>query len=135
MIGANGMSRPGSPGAEPRGEGTAAAGEPPAAVSPVHSEVHDWHNASETARRGRVFLAIGAAVFAVGASAWIGWRWSRPHPVRDHWDAVARGRTYLQYGRPDLAIQAVFDVRDEAPGAGAAMTVAGLALIRLGEYG
>jgi tetratricopeptide (TPR) repeat protein len=104
-------------------------------VSPVTAGAQDRQTASEIARRGRVFLAIAAAVVALGASAWMGWRRSRPHPVRDHWDAVARGRNYLQYGRPDLAIQAVFDVRDEAPGAGEAMTVAGLALIRLGEYG
>jgi len=42
-----------------------------------------------------------------------------------HWDAVARGEAYLRQGRPDLAIQAVSHVRDEGPGAGEAMTVAG----------
>jgi tetratricopeptide (TPR) repeat protein len=79
-------------------------------------------------------LALGVAVAVVAVAAGIWSRWSRPAPGRDHWDAVARGRSYLQYGRPDLAIQAVFDVRDEAPGAGEAMTVAGLAMIRMGEY-
>jgi len=53
---------------------------------------------------------------------------------RHHWDAVAKGRAHLAQGRPDLAFQAVSDVRDEAPGAGEAMTVAGLALIRTGQY-
>jgi superkiller protein 3 len=46
---------------------------------------------------------------------------------------VSRGRAYLNQGRPDLAFQAVADVRDEAPGAGEAMTIAGLALIRFRE--
>ena len=54
--------------------------------------------------------------------------------VREHWAAVARGRDALRRGRPDLALQAVNTVRDEAPGSGEAMTVAGLALLRLGEY-
>jgi tetratricopeptide (TPR) repeat protein len=48
--------------------------------------------------------------------------------------AVARGRDYLQQGRPDLAFQSVFDVRDEAAGAGEAMTIAGLAMLQFGEY-
>jgi tetratricopeptide (TPR) repeat protein len=67
----------------------------------------------------------------------LGW-WelhSRPRPsVRGHWAKVARARVYLAHGRPDLAINAVIDVRDEAAGSGEAMTVAGFALIRLGQY-
>jgi len=78
-------------------------------------------------------LAVGAAVIAVVLSGWW-WRSSRGAVPRNHWGAVARGRAYLQRGRLELAIQAVNDVRDEAPGSGEAMTVAGLALIRLGEY-
>jgi tetratricopeptide (TPR) repeat protein len=80
------------------------------------------------------FLAIGVAVFAVAVLGWLGWRASRRASGRDHWNAVARGRADLRHGRPDLAIGAVFEIRDEAPGAGEAMTVAGLALIQLGEY-
>jgi tetratricopeptide (TPR) repeat protein len=67
----------------------------------------------------------------------LGW-WelhSRPRPsVRGHWAKVARARVYLAHGRPDLAINAVIDVRDEAAGSGEAMTVAGFALILLGQY-
>jgi tetratricopeptide (TPR) repeat protein len=74
---------------------------------------------------------LGIAGLVVG-----GW-WGRAAQrvaVKDHWDAVGRGRAYLRHGRPDLAVQAIQDVRDEAPGSGEAMEVAGLALIRLGEY-
>ncbi len=74
---------------------------------------------------------IGLVVFALG---WWWWRGADPASVREHWAAVARGREALRRGRPDLAVQAVSDVRDEAPGSGEAMTVAGLALLRLGEY-
>jgi tetratricopeptide (TPR) repeat protein len=62
------------------------------------------------------------------------WRVAQRVTVKDHWGAVTRGRAYLRYGRADLAIQAVHNVRDNAPGAGEAMEVAGLALIRSGEY-
>lgn len=47
---------------------------------------------------------------------------------------MARGRDALRRGRPDQALQAVSAVRDEAPGSGEAMTVAGSALLRLGQY-
>jgi tetratricopeptide (TPR) repeat protein len=74
---------------------------------------------------------VGLLVFVLGWSWWHG-----PHhsSAREHWAAVARGRDELRRGRPDLALQAVGAVRDEAPGSGEAMTVAGLALLRLGEY-
>lgn len=51
----------------------------------------------------------------------------------DHWEAVLLGRTYLKSGRPDLALQQVIEVRDEGPGAGEAMAVAGLALVELNQ--
>ncbi len=74
---------------------------------------------------------LGLVVFVLG---WLWWHGSHHSSVREHWAAVARGREALRRARPDLALQAVGDVRDEAPGSGEAMTVAGLALIRVGEY-
>ena len=47
---------------------------------------------------------------------------------------MARGRAYLRHGRPDWALEAVSGAQDAAPGAGEALTIAGLALIRLGNY-
>jgi tetratricopeptide (TPR) repeat protein len=55
-------------------------------------------------------------------------------PGADHWAAVARGRALLDQARPDLAFEAVSSIRDEAPGAGEAMTIAGLALAQYREY-
>jgi tetratricopeptide (TPR) repeat protein len=78
-----------------------------------------------------VFTTAGLAACALG-SLW--WHGSPQSSAGDHWAAVARGRYALHQGRPDLALQAVNAVRDEAPGSGEAMTVAGLALLRLGEY-
>jgi tetratricopeptide (TPR) repeat protein len=77
------------------------------------------------------FTTIGLVIFALG---WLWWDGSHRSSVHNHWAAVARGRDALRRGRPDLALQAVNAVRDEAPGSGEAMTVAGLALLRLGEY-
>jgi tetratricopeptide (TPR) repeat protein len=77
------------------------------------------------------FTTVALVVFALGLF-W--WHRSPPSSVRAHWDAVGRGRHALRQGRPDLALQAVSAVRDEAPGSGEAMTVAGLALVRIGEY-
>src|SRR5947208_2013250 len=84
---------------------------------------------SRLGRRAVVLLAIGLVVL-VGLVATVVLRpWSRPTPVpiRGHWQAVLRGRAYLAQNRPDLALQAVSHVRDEGPGAGEAMCVAGLA--------
>jgi tetratricopeptide (TPR) repeat protein len=74
-------------------------------------------------------LAVPAALVFRG--------WTRP-PRQDpaaesHWPAVIRGRSLLQQGRPDLALLAVAHVRDERPGAGESMGVAGVALARLGD--
>jgi tetratricopeptide (TPR) repeat protein len=66
----------------------------------------------------------------------VGLWWYKSHQssIRPHWAAVARGREALGRDRPDLALQAVQAVRDEAPGSGEAMTVAGFALLRMGDY-
>ncbi len=50
-----------------------------------------------------------------------------------HWGAVERGRQFLAKNRPDLALSAVMEVRDEKPGAGEAMAIAGAAFAQLGE--
>jgi tetratricopeptide (TPR) repeat protein len=86
---------------------------------------------SRAVRGALAFTTVGLAAFAIG---WLWWHGSRPSSARGHWAAVARGRDALGRGRPDLALQAVSEVRDEAPGSGEAMTVAGLALLRMGEY-
>jgi tetratricopeptide (TPR) repeat protein len=92
-------------------------------------------NAFWTGRIRRRWFAIGAAGLAVCLVGW-SWWWhgSASSSGRHHWKAVAKGRAYLVNRRPDLALKAVSGVRDEAPGAGEAMTVAGLALIRLGQF-
>jgi tetratricopeptide (TPR) repeat protein len=79
-------------------------------------------------------LASTTVVLAVSALGWLWWFGSQPSSRRGHWDAVALGRDALRRGRPDLALQAVNAARDEAPGSGEAMTIAGLALVRLSEY-
>jgi predicted Zn-dependent protease len=81
-------------------------------------------------------IAAGVAL-TLAAAAWALLRpvasERRPRQDGGHWAAVARGREYLGRNRPDLALRAVEGVRDEGPGSGAAMTVAGLALVRMGE--
>ena len=79
-------------------------------------------------------LAATLAGLALLVMGWWSWHQSHQSSGSEHWDAVARGRDYLRRGRPDLALQAVGAVRDEAAGSGEAMTVAGLALLRMGEY-
>jgi tetratricopeptide (TPR) repeat protein len=61
-------------------------------------------------------------------------RTARSLPAKNHWDAVGRGWQYLRMGSADRAFETVSDIRDEAPGSGEAMAIAGLALARLGEY-
>jgi tetratricopeptide (TPR) repeat protein len=78
-----------------------------------------------------VALAAAATALTLGA---LGWLWFAQRSAGGHWEAVDRGRAYLQQGRPDLALGAVMDVRDEAPGASEAMTVAGLALIQMRQF-
>ncbi len=74
---------------------------------------------------------VVSAVFVLG---WPLWHVSHPNTADGHWAAVVRGRDALRRGRPDLALREVNSIRDDAPGSGESMTVAGFALLRLGEY-
>jgi tetratricopeptide (TPR) repeat protein len=80
-----------------------------------------------------VVVATAAALGLLGGG-WVWWHWSHRPIARAHWGEVARARDYLRRGRPDLALQAINDVRDEGPGSGEAMTVAGMALLRMREF-
>jgi tetratricopeptide (TPR) repeat protein len=81
-----------------------------------------------------ILLMLAAALAALVASGlWI-WLKARRPPVKAHWDAVARARAYLRIGRPDRAFETVCDIHDEGPGAGEAMAIAGLSLVRFGSY-
>lgn len=77
-----------------------------------------------------VWTATAAVVLGVTLSFW--W-WTRGVRPRDHWAEVARARTHLSQGRPDLAFEAVSQVRDEAPGAAEAMTIAAQAFLMMGN--
>src|SRR4051794_18453225 len=83
-------------------------------------------------RRAGTIAIVVVGIVVLG----LGWSWhTRLGPrASEHWEAVARGRTYLARNRPDLALQAVVDVKDEGPGAGEAMTVAGVAMARYGQF-
>jgi tetratricopeptide (TPR) repeat protein len=104
------------------------------AVGPTHEEVASIPGPSRTAPTAWRGWLIAATFLVVSLVGFLWWCSRHRGPSRGHWDEVERGRAYLHQGRPDLAVQAVSDVRDEAPGSGEAMTVAGLALIRLWEY-
>jgi tetratricopeptide (TPR) repeat protein len=87
--------------------------------------------------RRLVGLALGAVLLVIVATIFLLRARVGPSPKEsqaDHWDAVARGRAFLNQGRPDLAFEAVSSIRDEAPGAGEAMTIAGLVLAQYREY-
>jgi predicted Zn-dependent protease len=91
---------------------------------------------ASTRRRPALPWALGAGLalaVAVGGLAVAGWFWSRPAGPKDHWEEVARARAYFERGRPDLAFQAVSGVRDEAPGAAEALTLASRALLMYGD--
>jgi tetratricopeptide (TPR) repeat protein len=98
----------------------------------------DGNGSNPTSRgAGRVLwgvLAATTAGLALFMAGWLWWHRTHQSSFREHWAAVARGRDYLRQGRPDLALQSVSAVRDEARGSGEAMTVAGFALLRMGEY-
>ncbi|MGP0070191.1 MAG: tetratricopeptide repeat protein [Isosphaeraceae bacterium] len=82
---------------------------------------------------GPMIVAITAVVLAcVLGRLW--WQYDRSAPARRARAAAARGRSDLRAGRPDLALRAVGDIRDESPEAGEAMAVAGMALVRMGQY-
>jgi tetratricopeptide (TPR) repeat protein len=81
----------------------------------------------------RCLLGIGIAALLIaglGRVAWQRWRSAR---VRDWRQAVEQGRDYLRQGRPDLAFQTVSDARDDEIGSGEAVSVAAMALVRMGE--
>ena len=92
---------------------------------------------STNPNRGPWHLALIATVLVISAIAFVSFGFRRPPApthVQGHWEAVARGRMYLRQGRLERAFEAVSAIRDEAPGAGEAMTVAGLALLQYREY-
>jgi tetratricopeptide (TPR) repeat protein len=88
-----------------------------------------------SSRKGPLILAIGLALLGpVIAGAVYAYGWWRAHSQGEgHWVAVNKGRAFLQQGRPDLAFAAVQSIRDDGPGAGEAMTVAGLALMQFDQ--
>src|SRR5262249_55892121 len=61
----------------------------------------------------------------------IGWIFS--HVRKDHWQQVARARSHLDQGQPDLAFQAVSGIRDDAPGAPEGLTLAARAFLMRGN--
>jgi tetratricopeptide (TPR) repeat protein len=85
-------------------------------------------------RSRRIAQLLGVLVTGLLALAILMWWSSQALPARRHWDAVARANSYLRMGQPERAFETVSGIRDEGPGAGEAMTIAGLALIRMGEY-
>jgi tetratricopeptide (TPR) repeat protein len=74
--------------------------------------------------RVSVLGVLFALVLAV--SIW----YARP---KTHWAEVARAQAYLDQGRPDLAFQTVSVIRDEAPGAAEALTIAARLLLMHGD--
>jgi tetratricopeptide (TPR) repeat protein len=77
---------------------------------------------------------LGAAFLTLLVSGFWMWLRARRAPVKGHWEAVARANAYVRMGRPDRALEIVSEIRDEAPGAGEAMAIAGFALVQFGEY-
>jgi tetratricopeptide (TPR) repeat protein len=65
--------------------------------------------------------------------ALLGWIFSQVKIKKDHWDELARARSYLDRGQPDLAIQAVSGIRDDGPGAAEGLTLAGRAFLMRGN--
>ena len=86
-----------------------------------------------TWRKGPVAVAIGIALLGpLIAFSVYAYLWARSRGQGEgHWAAVNKGRVFLLQGRPDLAFAAVQHIRDKEPGAGEAMTVAGLALVKM----
>lgn len=76
-------------------------------------------------------LIVGVVLVHLALLGALGWYLAQ-RPT-GHWARVERGRRYLAQGRPDLAFREVQAVRDEAPGAAEAMTVAGQALLAQGQ--
>src|SRR5579864_5604549 len=88
---------------------------------------------TSTVGRRQLVFAMAIAIIGPGLALLVIVATVFLNRAQGHWPAVNRGRAFLQQGRPDLAFQAVQEIRDEAPGAGEAMTVAGLALVQLKE--
>lgn len=82
---------------------------------------------SNTARLGLLALVLLHLALLAGLA------WYLNRQPSGHWSHVERGRRYLAQGRPDLAFREVQHIRDEAPGAAEAMTVAGQALLTQGQ--
>jgi tetratricopeptide (TPR) repeat protein len=59
--------------------------------------------------------------------------WALSHRRAGHWNAVARARTYLDRGQPDLALKALSGIRDLGPGSAEALTLAARALLMQGS--
>ncbi len=75
-----------------------------------------------------LFVVVLAHVALLGWLAWL-----LMHRRADHWAAVERGEALMAQGRPDLAFAEVANIRDEAPGAAEAMTLAGRSLLAQGQ--
>jgi tetratricopeptide (TPR) repeat protein len=84
-------------------------------------------------RRPRRLVSIGMTTLLVAVLGLTVWLWCSSPRVHTVTQAVQRGRDYLRRNRPDLAFQAVCDVRDNEPGAGEAVALAAMALIQMGE--
>ena len=108
--------------------------EPGIGQSRTLAEPGQVQHGRRVARSRRRRFAAAAAGLTILALGWLWWIGSHRRSLLEHWDEAARGRAYLAQRRPDLALQAVMTIRDEAPGAGEAMTVAGLALLQLRQY-
>src|SRR5262249_35601814 len=59
--------------------------------------------------------------------------WTLSHLKNDHWQEVARARSYLDRGQPDLALQVIAGIRDNRPGAPEGLTVASRAFLMRGD--
>jgi tetratricopeptide (TPR) repeat protein len=118
---------------EPEKQQVVASGEMGESAAPAMAEDLSKCPVRRTTGAVRGVLA-GTTMGLAVALGWLWWHGTHRSSIREHWVAVARGREALRRGRPDLALRAVNAIRDEGPGSGEAMTVAGLALLRLGQY-
>ena len=78
-------------------------------------------------------FAIVVILVHVGLIGWLGWFFTQRRDADDHFAAVERGEAFMAQGRPDLAFAEVVNIRDEAPGAAEAMTLAGRSLLAQGQ--
>jgi predicted Zn-dependent protease len=98
---------------------------------PVMSNV----STQRSSRKGPLVVALAVTLLGllipVGFYAY-GW-WRAHRQGEGHWVAVEKGRAFLKQGRPDLAFAAVQHIRDDGPGAGEALTIAGLSLMQFNQ--